>query len=127
MAKELLELKTIGIDEVSFAVGYEDTNSFRKLFKRNTGLTPTAYRKKFSGISGEINIPVADHSVKTHIPGVSGDAGGFLTFVSQTYQLRFVIAGSGFIAKSTVVESLTHSQSIATLIKTNQRHKHKVN
>ncbi len=53
MAKELLELKAIDVDEVSIAVGYEDTNSFRKLFKRNTGLTPTTYRKKFSGISGK--------------------------------------------------------------------------
>jgi transcriptional regulator GlxA family with amidase domain len=54
MAKELLEMQAIGVDEVSFAVGYEDTNSFRKLFKRNTGLTPTTYRKKFSGISGKV-------------------------------------------------------------------------
>ena len=51
MAKRLLESEPIGIDEVSASVGYEDTNSFRRLFKRNTGLTPAIYRRKFAAIS----------------------------------------------------------------------------
>lgn len=51
-AKSMLESTTIGIDEISGNVGYEDTASFRRLFKRKTGLTPMGYRKKFVGIIG---------------------------------------------------------------------------
>jgi YesN/AraC family two-component response regulator len=31
-------------------VGYEDPTFFRRLFKRKTGLTPAAYRRKFTGL-----------------------------------------------------------------------------
>ena len=34
-------------DEISWKVGYEDPAFFRRLFKRVTGLTPGAYRKRF--------------------------------------------------------------------------------
>ena len=32
-------------------MGYEDPNSFRRLFKRMTGVTPARYRQRFSRIA----------------------------------------------------------------------------
>lgn len=49
-AKRLLELSDEGVDDVGLAVGYEDPSSFRRLFRRRTGMTPAAYRRRFSGI-----------------------------------------------------------------------------
>jgi transcriptional regulator GlxA family with amidase domain len=46
-AKRLLETTDESIEEISWAVGYEDSASFRRLFKRLTGLTPGAYRQRF--------------------------------------------------------------------------------
>ena len=39
-----------GIDEIGASVGYDDPASFRRMFKRRTGLTPAAYRRKFQRI-----------------------------------------------------------------------------
>jgi len=47
-AKQLLETDELDIEEVGVAVGYQDPTSFRRLFKRKTGLTPAAYRRKFA-------------------------------------------------------------------------------
>lgn len=49
-AKQILETEELGIDEIAEAVGYEDPASFRRLFKRNAGLTPAAYRRKFASL-----------------------------------------------------------------------------
>jgi transcriptional regulator GlxA family with amidase domain len=49
-AKRIIEMGATGIDEVGYEVGYEDPTFFRRLFKRTTGLTPAAYRRKFAGI-----------------------------------------------------------------------------
>lgn len=46
-AKRRLERTETAIDEISWAVGYEDPAFFRRLFKRLCGLTPGAYRRKF--------------------------------------------------------------------------------
>ncbi len=46
-AKRRLERTAVSADEISFQVGYEDAAFFRRLFKRTTGLTPGAYRKRF--------------------------------------------------------------------------------
>jgi transcriptional regulator GlxA family with amidase domain len=47
-AKQLLETKDLNVEDVGHAVGYEDSTSFRRLFKRKAGLTPAAYRRKFA-------------------------------------------------------------------------------
>lgn len=46
-AKRLLETTRSSIDDISFAIGYEDAAFFRRLFKRRTGLPPRAYRRMF--------------------------------------------------------------------------------
>ncbi len=45
--KRRLERTGASIDEISWNVGYEDPAFFRRLFKRITGITPGAYRRKF--------------------------------------------------------------------------------
>jgi transcriptional regulator GlxA family with amidase domain len=49
-ARTLLETTDSDIDEIAETVGYEDSASFRRLFKRLAGLTPAAYRRKFQRI-----------------------------------------------------------------------------
>ncbi len=49
-AKQVIETETASIDDVGLQVGYEDPTFFRRLFKRQTGLTPAAYRRKFAGM-----------------------------------------------------------------------------
>lgn len=46
-AKEALERTEQSIEAIGHEVGYEDGVSFRRLFKRKTGLTPSEYRRKF--------------------------------------------------------------------------------
>lgn len=46
-AKHLLEATRMSLDSITFKVGYEDSNSFRRLFQQRVGLLPAAYRKKF--------------------------------------------------------------------------------
>jgi transcriptional regulator GlxA family with amidase domain len=46
-AKGRLERTEEPADEVSWRVGYEDAAFFRRLFKRVTGMTPGAYRRRF--------------------------------------------------------------------------------
>ncbi len=45
-AKRRLERTSEPVDAVSYAVGYEDPASFRRLFKRITGVPPGEYRRK---------------------------------------------------------------------------------
>jgi transcriptional regulator GlxA family with amidase domain len=47
-AKRRLERTAAAVDEISWRVGYEDPAFFRRLFKRLTGMSPGAYRKRFS-------------------------------------------------------------------------------
>jgi transcriptional regulator GlxA family with amidase domain len=46
-AKRRLERTDEPIEEISWAVGYEDPAFFRRLFKRITRITPGTYRRKF--------------------------------------------------------------------------------
>jgi transcriptional regulator GlxA family with amidase domain len=46
-AKRWLEQSSDPVEEISWAVGYEDPASFRRLFKRLTGLTAGEYRRRF--------------------------------------------------------------------------------
>ena len=46
-AKQLLETSTTAVEQIGRDVGYEDAASFRRLFRRLTGLAPGDYRRKF--------------------------------------------------------------------------------
>ncbi|NTX04570.1 GlxA family transcriptional regulator [Myxococcus sp. CA051A] len=47
-ARRLLETTPRTVEDISQAVGYADTTSFRRRFKARTGLTPDAYRRRFA-------------------------------------------------------------------------------
>ncbi len=48
-AKELLEVSNSDFETITEKVGYGDASSFRRLFKRATGLSPAQYRLQFKG------------------------------------------------------------------------------
>ncbi len=50
-AKQLLEADHDNVEEIGHLVGYEDPTFFRRLFKRRVGMTPAAYRRKFTRIA----------------------------------------------------------------------------
>jgi transcriptional regulator GlxA family with amidase domain len=50
-AKQQLETTDWPTEQIGAAVGYEDPASFRRLFKRHTGITPARYRQRFRGVS----------------------------------------------------------------------------
>lgn len=52
-AKHLLESSQLAFDQITQKVGYEDGNSFRRLFKQRVGLVPSTYRKRFENIRSE--------------------------------------------------------------------------
>lgn len=47
-AQTFLEETQLTIDSVMARVGYEDASSFRRLFRKKTGVTPTEYRRRFN-------------------------------------------------------------------------------
>ncbi len=53
-AKHLLETTPAAVEDITDEVGYEDSSSFRRLFKHITGLSPGAYRKKFSKVASPL-------------------------------------------------------------------------
>jgi len=46
-AKQILETTDFNVETIGEEVGYEDPASFRRLFKRKSGLTPAEYRRLF--------------------------------------------------------------------------------
>lgn len=46
-AKQMLESTRMTLESITYAVGYEDSNSFRRLFQQRVGMLPAAYRKRF--------------------------------------------------------------------------------
>ncbi|MCW3122253.1 MAG: uncharacterized protein JWQ38_1745 [Flavipsychrobacter sp.] len=50
-AKKMLETNSAPVQNILFDVGYEDMSTFRKLFKKYTGLSPVDYRKKYTRLS----------------------------------------------------------------------------
>ncbi len=48
VAKRLLETRGLKVDAVSERVGYSDLSTFRRLFRRETGLSPREYQRRFS-------------------------------------------------------------------------------
>lgn len=46
-AKRRLEQSDANVDEISWAVGYEDAAFFRRLFRRVAGVAPGAYRRRY--------------------------------------------------------------------------------
>ncbi|HTD04425.1 GlxA family transcriptional regulator [Undibacterium sp.] len=47
LAKRLLESSTLTLETVAERIGYADLGSLRRLFKRETGLSPADYRQQF--------------------------------------------------------------------------------
>lgn len=47
-ARHMLERTTEPVEQITRAVGYEDPSSFRRLFRQQTGLSPSTYRKRFA-------------------------------------------------------------------------------
>lgn len=47
-AKQMLERGDEPAEEIASQIGYDDPRSFRRAFKKYTGLVPSAYRKRFS-------------------------------------------------------------------------------
>jgi len=47
-AREALENSRTPVERIAWEVGYEDVSAFRKMFHKQTGLTPSQYRERFS-------------------------------------------------------------------------------
>jgi AraC family transcriptional activator of pobA len=47
-AKEILSVSKLSVAEVAFQLGFEHPQSFNKLFKRKTGLSPLEFRQSFN-------------------------------------------------------------------------------
>lgn len=60
-AKQILETSDRSIDNVSMDVGYSDSGFFRRLFKRQVGLSPSQYRRKFQLLRQGLGSVSADH------------------------------------------------------------------
>ena len=58
-AKELLATTQLRTSQIAFSVGYNDAHYFSYLFKKNTGLTPSEYRR---GPDAEENQPAPKES-----------------------------------------------------------------
>jgi two-component system response regulator YesN len=65
-AKVLLAAGHVSITEVAYDVGYGDLARFDKVFKRYTGLTPSAYRS--SNLRGQLRLQKATSRRRCRCP-----------------------------------------------------------
>lgn len=56
-ARELLHFGRTSIDRIAWEVGYCDPGTFRKVFKRIVGLSPSEYRRRFGAGQGAVEAP----------------------------------------------------------------------
>lgn len=49
-AKQLLEASTLSVEAIALEVGYQDAGFFGRLFRRQVGLTPARYRRRFGAL-----------------------------------------------------------------------------
>ena len=49
-ARKMLETTDDTVEAIANNIGYDDISSFRRILKQRTGMTPSAYRKKFSSL-----------------------------------------------------------------------------
>ena len=68
-ARRILESGSAPTESVGYEVGYEDPSFFRRLFKRTTGMSPAAYRRKVAGIITRSNEGTADPGARPSGPG----------------------------------------------------------
>lgn len=73
-AKQWLETASEPIESVAAAVGYEDPSFFSRLFRREVGMTPAQYRRRFGALyrlsahQGSSVIPGSRHSASSARP-----------------------------------------------------------
>ncbi|MCC8173154.1 MAG: helix-turn-helix domain-containing protein, partial [Odoribacter sp.] len=47
-AKRLLSYSLLTVKEICFELGFDEPTNFGKFFKKQTGITPVAFRKKYT-------------------------------------------------------------------------------
>lgn len=55
-AKQMLESGALPIEAIANEVGYEDAGFFSRLFRRQVGITPAQYRKRFGSLRGVLQM-----------------------------------------------------------------------
>jgi len=50
VAKKMLERSSEGVEQICMNVGYTDFTAFRKVFRKNVGISPSDYKKRYSNM-----------------------------------------------------------------------------
>lgn len=64
-AKHLLRQTTLEVSEVAYAAGFENPSNFARLFRRNTGTSPSVFRRTLPDSSKIVPVQTAPTYVKT--------------------------------------------------------------